>query len=168
MQLCNILGILFATIKQQRIHKQSGLLFGVDFSDLIASPKTHFQKFQQFVIYSGLLSQFREHTYMLNTDKKRKMTAVEHILINSLKQSKEIQRAVSHLISQMKSMEDLHQKCREIVSSQQKDESPSSLDPSVISDADKIFVFESLRAIANEKSLESYSCFQATSLLHLA
>lgn len=104
--VCNILGILFNTLKQQYIQNQGQdqMLFGCIFKNSTTKDPA-FANFQKATFYCGLLLPFAGLEYAGN--KKKQITAVQHILTESLKQSNEITKFVTANLSLLKDFDQI-------------------------------------------------------------
>lgn len=84
MLICNILGLLTSTLKCQFSNNPNApaQLMSLDFPDCTLDNKD-WCSFQMRLFYSALLIPFRGYSY--TTKKKKTLTAVQHILAESLK-----------------------------------------------------------------------------------
>lgn len=119
---------------------------GLEFDECSKS-SAKYTKMQQQLFYAGLLQPFDKHQYI---KKKKVVTAVEHILTESLKQANDITRPVLHFTASLAAMSEIHAKCAQL------NEEPGT----VPSDSDILALAAALRAIGPH--------FQAVFLLHTA
>lgn len=104
VKICNVLGILISTLKKQ--FGQTGIdkqfMCHLEFDKCSKSNNT-FAKMQKELFYAGLLAPFKDFSFIKGqgNKKKREVTAIEHILMDSLKQSNELCKAVLHYVNSL-------------------------------------------------------------------
>mmetsp|Transcript_17443 Transcript_17443/g.29349 ORF Transcript_17443/g.29349 Transcript_17443/m.29349 type:complete len:213 (+) Transcript_17443:833-1471(+) len=93
LHICNVLGLLINTLKHERdpLSGDSNI-FGFTFKKAdLNNPE--FRLMQKCAFYAGLLLPFNGYEY--TNSKKKPVTAVQHILLESLKQSNDVQKNVT-------------------------------------------------------------------------
>jgi len=146
VQFCNVLGVLFSTLKEQERSTGHSKQFICQLEFDQSSGK-NFAKLQLQAMYAGLLLPFQGHKY---TKKKKEITAIEHILTESLKQSNDTIKNVVHFIKDLSAFDDIMKIHRDVKEKEGK----------IVSPEDTLTIAHALRSIGPQ--------LNAICLLHVA
>ena len=110
VQMTNVLGILLSSLKSQKKSKGHFEQFLCDLNfGLCENSNPTFATMQKELYYTGLLYPLKNHWYYEDGER---ITAIQHILQQSLKSSNDFTKKVSQLTDSVKTMERLNKNCR--------------------------------------------------------